>query len=788
MEEEFVSLVGKALELVRKRDHLRLGKHDIAHLTLVQHRAQPSDPPTRLGRIVTELLGELLNTRMRPDGPTDIDRIDWRRFVLLEQYVFRARTMGETLEDLNIGEALFFDTKREAIETLADELWLGEQRAREEVLRTTQNIPEAEFAFIPRVDDQGRDLVEHVLGGLQKRPWVVSVRGFGGVGKSTLAIEAAWEAVRRGLFNRVCWVRMAPTYADSSELLGHILDTVGKTLGSRSVLGVDEIDEQRDLVLRLLSEVKALVVIDNTENVPGQQHDQIVQFVRDLPLPTCALIVSREMQRKSELETMIHLEGMTEKEALPFLEARAAEQSIALSDQQAGYLFDITRGNPRAMLFALGWMVKYGLPAEDVLDGRMQEVSALLDNLLGRVYERLDEDEELTLNVMPLFAEPVPRSPIAAASGLAGQPARVKAALGNLHARFLVDVDAKKQYSIAPLTNIFLRERADKAGARTGARPARDFWANAYDRLIEHCLEEFQNAKPYERIDFVRSFRQTILDQMRWAADHRHDRQLTDLMFYVGGPLGELGYWRNKLTWGESALQAAETIGDHSRVAWHRIFDLGWTHFQRGDVQTAEEILRKGLAQAEKQDYGEGMSIALRNLAQVALRRGQHETAVSHLERSISVAEAHRLPVCLALAKATLGEVKLRLEEPDHALQLFKATLHIYEEVGDSCWQSIALSQMADAMLALGHHDEALESLQRALALVQEIPDPSRAQARALLVKGKLQAQQGMADEARELFEQSLDIYRRLGQVIMVEDVQTQIDELTKQVDSANAD
>ncbi|HUS70179.1 MAG TPA: tetratricopeptide repeat protein [Anaerolineae bacterium] len=790
MEDSFVSLVGKALELVRKRDKLALGKHAITELTVVRRRALPTDPPTVLGQTAMQLLGDLLDSKMRPEGERDVARIDWRRYLLLQEYVFRSRTIVEAMDDLGIREALFYETKSQATEMLANELWAEELHARQEIQSIPHSIPPTSFDFVRRADREGRDLVELVVHGLQNRPWVVSIRGFSGVGKTTLAIEAAWAAVRRGLFNRVAWVDVTPDQAESPELLGYILDTIGKRLGTRNVLAVDDIEERRRLVLGLLLDVKCLVVIDSTERVPDAQHEQIVQLVRDLPLPTCAIIVSREMQRKTELETMIDLEGMQENEALDFLTARAGEQSIGLDDQQAHYLLRVTSGNPRAMLLALGWMAKYGLPAADVLDPKMAEMSELLDHLSGRVYERLDEDEEVVLNVMPLFAEPVTRSPIAAASGLALEPVRLKAALGNLHSRFLLDVDGKKRYSVAPLTHMFLRDRAARPGARTAALPARDFWAQAHDRLVDHCLEEFEKAKPYERSDFVRDHRQTILDEIRWASDHGQHRRLTDLMFYVGGSLGELGYWRDKLAWGQSALEAAQNLGDRRRAAWHRIYDVGWTQLQRGENDAAERITMQALSEARELGYSQAECIALRNLALIAMQREDYETAINHIMQSIAIAEAEDTLMWLALAKSTLGEIVLRLRRADQDLDLFHDTLSLYEQIADPTSLSIALSQMSLARLARGELDQATESLERAMALARDIPDPSSARARALFVKGKLDVEQGLVDKALQRFRESLDMYASLGQALRVQEVQRHIDEtdrLPRQAKSSGA-
>ena len=781
MEDSYLSLVAKALELVRKRDKLALGKLDIARLSVVRQRAHPTDPPSILGQTAMELLAELLDERMRPEGPRDVGRVDWRRYLVLQEYVFRGRNMVETMDELNIGQALFYETKSQAIEVLAGELWKAEQSAKRHMEDIPHNIPPRSFDFIPRVDSRGRDLVQLIVDGLQTRPWVVSIRGFGGVGKTTLAIEAAWAAINLGLFDRVAWVGIAPDQASSSDLLGYILDTVGKRLGSRKVLALENIDERRELVLALLAHGKCLVVIDNTETVPDEQHEQIVQFVRDLPLPTCALMVSREKQRKTELETMIQLEGMHAREALKFLRARASEQFIGLDEQQARHLCQITRGNPRAMLLALGWMAKYGLPAEDVLEPQRPEMSELLYHLMGRVYERLDDNEERILNVMPLFSEPVGWSPIAAAAGLGKDPVRVKAALGNLHSRFLLDIHATKRYTIAPLTHMFLQDRRQTPRARTAGQPASDLWAQANLDLIDHCTAELEKMNPSGRLQLVREHRQTILDELRWAANHDQYQRLTDLMYQVGGPLGESGYWRDKLSWGEAAVQAAQKVGDRNRAAWHAVYDVGWTYIQRGEIETGRTVTQRGLAEAQQLDYALGVSIALRNLAIIELHVGNHTTAAEHLEHALSITERQNMPTCLARAKATLGELKLRLGEPGEAYELFQEAFAVYEEMASASMQSITLSQLAHAALSQGNPDEASQLLDRASALADDIPDPSGARARALAVKGMLCLERDEFEDALELFARSLDTYARLGQVLRTQEVQRQLDEVEKQ-------
>jgi len=267
---------------------------------------------------------------------------------------------------------------------------------------------------------------------------------------------------------------------------------------------------------------------------------------------------------------------------------------------------------------------------------------------------------------------------------------------------------------------------------------------------------------------------------VRWAADHDHHQRVTDLMFYVGGPLGELGYSRDKLALGEAAVQAARRVGDRARAAWHTIYDVGWTHIQRGELETAKTITERGLTEAQAVHYPEAVCIALRNLAVIELLLDSPDTAIDHIARAVATAEQEGLQSCLALAKATLGEARLALGEADEACRLFEEVLPLHEDTRDASMQSITLSKIARATLVRGEPDQASRCLERAMACAKGIPDPSRAAALALAVQGTLYRELGRLEEARESLEMSLDTYARLGQVLKVKEIQRQLDEIAQ--------
>lgn len=780
MEREFVSSVSRALDLVRKHDLLGLGKHELARSTVVQRRVSPGDTPIQAGRILGEILRNLLESRMKPEEPKSLDRADWRRYIVLRDYVFRGKRWGEVCNNLAISQSLFFRLKSEAIELLANEFWMEEQKAEEEILRVPNNIPPASFDFIPRADEEGRDLVEVVVEGFQRRPWIVSIRGFPGAGKTTLAIEAAWAAIKQGLFDQVIWVTIGRPPLTLDELLGSIFDTIGKELGSRRILALESLREKRDLVLELLGHIKCLLVIDNTEVVPGEQHEAIIDFIRGLTLPTCVLLVSREMRRKTELETTVPVSGMREGEALEFLRARSEEHHIQLDREQALDLYKGASGNPVALLWALGMMTKYGLRTEDVFKVEIPTMFELLRSLLGEVYEKLDLEEEKVLNVMPLFSVPVSWRAIAAASGLIEDPTQLKVALGSLYSRFLVNRDQDQRYSILPLTRMFLEDKADIPRIKPGEQPLTEFRAEAYRRLADYYFEELEKSDPYARLKYVRDQRENILRVMEWCHDHDDFKRVTDLMFLVGGVLGDLGYWRDRLVWGQRAVKASEKIGNLRRVVWHNIYDVGWTHIRRGEYDKGEEVTLRGLSRAQELHYAEAQAVALRNLGIIAFDQEDYEKAEENIERGLHIAEAEGMTEWVAFSRSSLGLVKLELGEVSEARRLFEKGYAVWHSLGNPSAEADSLAALALAVFKEGHVDRAVNLLDKSLSIARGIPQPAGAYAFALRARGIIFQEQGRFDEAKEFFEQSLELYSKLGSISEARELERLLERLSE--------
>jgi predicted ATPase len=87
---------------------------------------------------------------------------------------------------------------------------------------------------------------------------VVTLTGVGGVGKTALAIEAAWAEVSAGRAERAFYVDLVPCRTEE-QVAAALVEGVG-IRGAEAAAGLDA-------VIEALSDCRALLVLDNCEHV-----------------------------------------------------------------------------------------------------------------------------------------------------------------------------------------------------------------------------------------------------------------------------------------------------------------------------------------------------------------------------------------------------------------------------------------------------------------------------------------------------------------------------------------
>ena len=133
------------------------------------------------------------------------------------------------------------------------------------------------------------------------RTWGVLVDGIGGIGKSAIAIEAAYRAQEASTFEAFVFVTAKTNILDPSGIkelnppartLDEFLNETARVLGQ---IGIAKLtgNEKRRALIDVLRSMRTLLIYDNLETLSKEEQEGIADFLRELPQGCKAIITSR---------------------------------------------------------------------------------------------------------------------------------------------------------------------------------------------------------------------------------------------------------------------------------------------------------------------------------------------------------------------------------------------------------------------------------------------------------------------------------------------------------------
>lgn len=249
-------------------------------------------------------------------------------------------------------------------------------------------------------DGELADLAEHLDGGR-----IVTVLGTGGVGKTSVAYEAARRSC--GHFPGGVWLcELAPLRREDGvlEVLASVLD------GNAGVINTFE-----EIVAKLGGE-PTLILLDNCEHVIDSAADLIDRLSQQLPNLT-VLTTSREGLQITG-ESVLRLEGLQEADAAKLFVNRAAEQGGFQDESQledrVGQIVRQLEGLPLAIELAAPKLAVMSLSELlEALDNqsdtlrtgrRALDRQSTIDQTIAWSFELLEPKEQETLLALSVFA------------------------------------------------------------------------------------------------------------------------------------------------------------------------------------------------------------------------------------------------------------------------------------------------------------------------------------------------------------------------------------------------
>ncbi|MEU1886336.1 tetratricopeptide repeat protein [Micromonospora rifamycinica] len=229
----------------------------------------------------------------------------------------------------------------------------------------------------------------------------------------------------------------------------------------------------------------------------------------------------------------------------------------------------------------------------------------------------------------------------------------------------------------------------------------------------------------------------------------------------------------------EIQLPTYQRLGDTLAIAitHGQIADI---HYRRGDYDEALRI-RRDIELPVYERLGDTRSTAITHgqIADVLYQRGDYDEAL-RIRRDIELPVYERLGDTrqAALAQGRIADILFRRGDYDEARELHHKRLQAHEKHGDLDSIASARWGLAQIDLAQQKHQSAAKHLEKSLQILRHIQRPDGI-AVVGLTFGRLLAEEGQQDEARQLWEASLAAAEKIGAVNLIEKIRGSLEGLS---------
>mgnify|MGYP006289021193 CR=1 FL=1 len=640
----------------------------------------------------------------------------------------------------------------------------------------------------PRSEFIGREAErKRVYEALSSRSYLVSIDGIGGIGKTSLALEVAYECLQasreavapdgKATFAGFIWA----TSKDRDLTLNDLLNVIARTLDYTGIAHQPG-EEKREAVERLLREQPYLLLVDNLETV---NDEGVRDFLLKLPEPSKALITTREQMLRQVWA--ISLKGLAQDTALELIRSsgrRLGLQALAQAEDKVLLrLYEATGGAPLAIKWAVGQIKQRGQSLDSVLAALYEARGDVFEEVFTRSWTLLSSDARCVLKALPLFAAPASPAALEATSDI--HHYILKEAIGQLVEMSLIEVtdgldEKERRYDLHPLVRAF-------ANACLADNPV--FGREAQERMAEYYVCSCTEKGGWENVGESSWFTTelpNIISVIEWA--NSTERWEIVISLYEGAYffLGTRGYWQERIEYGWMALEAARKAGDRASEASIQ-HAIGWIFFKQGHQAKAERLLQSSVQlylDLEQKDQ-EGNPIvctpsvvwAILCQAKIAIAQGDIDRAdrIIELAKEMVVGEAS-----IAFDRGSLpvkSHIEFELGNYNEANLLLKRALDEAKKDGSGLSISSRWIDLGDVAFAQNRLDEAeslfLEGLESSRKFSR---DDNIARSQLGLIK--VYAHRGEKAKAEQLAVGTRQRFARMG----IESSVKRVDEILKEL------
>jgi LuxR family glucitol operon transcriptional activator len=712
----------------------------------------PGFDPDRVNRAVAHFLSLLAEEVMVIPQLQPLYMIQLQRMTL-EQ----GREMVSALRDLQADQRQAMMALLEVVSQFPG-LSAGERMALPEPPCVYHNLPQPDYGhFVGR--DEELDRIHQLLKPYpQSRYHIITIDGIGGIGKSTLALEAAYRYLRHydilppeERFDAIIWASAKQNVLTADGIvsrrqalrtLDDVYTTISTTLEREDITRA-RAEEQPALMDRALCQQRTLLILDNFETVDDEQ---VLTFVREVPDPTKVMVTTRH---HIDVAYPVRLMGMPKADGLALIQQECKEKGVTITDADALKLYKRTGGVPLAMVWSVA-QIGYGYNVETLLRRLAQPTSdmarycfeAALKHVRGQPAHRL-------LMALALF---VPDASREALGYVADLPEFDRDdGLVELERLSLVNRRAGR-FQFLPLTMVFAADELRGAPIRSNLE---DRWIDYFVTLSEEYGDEYWNWLNY---DWLMAEGENILALAEWAIGVGRPEIVLKLHYPILRYLDVEGRWVEVIRYGTFLYDIAQSLNARRTMAWICTHWLSWLYGEQGDVSRSEKLAREGIALYRALEDKKGECLSLAFLSRAFRKGGRFEESRKTVQQMLQfaqdigysdgVATAHdqlgkiardlsiwteakeyfdrarawcegedaNLDISLLMnIYGNLGWTEFHLGNHERGKELCERSLDFFRRIGGRGYTTALHCQLADIELALGNHQKAREHAKEAL-------------------------------------------------------------------------
>jgi tetratricopeptide (TPR) repeat protein len=543
---------------------------------------------------------------------------------------------------------------------------------------TLHNLPQPDYEDFVGREAEIRKVMEQLHP--DSRPWIVTIDGIGGIGKSALALEIAHRYVdpkkvsAAERFDGIVWVSAKETMLTAEgistrpQVLRHLSDiytAIAVTLKQEKITMAHSDVEQDSLVRDALTQQRVLIVLDNLETVDDEK---VNTFIRELPKPTKAIVTTRH---RIDVSFPIRLSGMPWEDTCKIIEQECNKKNVDLTTGEAMQLFQKTGGVPLAVVWSIALM-GIGYPVKTVLDKLGDAEDKFAEFCFKESLESIRSGPAYKiLLTIALFATDAGREALGIIPNLTARER--DEGLVQLEVLSLADKQADR-FKLLPLTTTYVLSELKKH-----PDVSEDLYRRWIDYLKSLCAGV--DSEYYWRYRSYAFYQEgeTILDAIQWCREHGPAEDAIFLTFASYDYLEVVGRWNEIILLVDDVMGLAETLQDDNAIARLNAIK-GWIYMQQGALDKAEESFAISLENYRSMNSKEGETIVLQHFSAVYRKRKEFDAARKYTDQAREIANGLEMGDLLALVNTEAGKLARDTEDWNSAKRIFSQIADYFEE------------------------------------------------------------------------------------------------------------